>query len=61
MALTLDDAVRRRLDLGTGGLPDPAELAIVRDVMARALGWDAARTQREEETLRAAYPPGARC
>jgi glycerol-3-phosphate dehydrogenase len=56
MALTLADAVLRRLDLGTAGPPSPADLDVVSGVMARELGWDGARTRREREALALAYP-----
>ncbi len=43
MALTLKDAVLRRLELGTAGPPPPAALEAVAGAMARELGWDAGR------------------
>jgi glycerol-3-phosphate dehydrogenase len=56
MALTLADAVLRRLDLGTAGPPPSADLAVVAAVMESELGWDPARTSREKEVLRRVYP-----
>jgi glycerol-3-phosphate dehydrogenase len=55
MALCLDDAVLRRLDLGTAGRPAPAAVQSVARVMARDLGWTAERQAREMEALEA-YP-----
>jgi glycerol-3-phosphate dehydrogenase len=55
MAWHLDDAVLRRLDLGTRGRPDPAELAAVAQAMAAEHGWDAARQERECDRLRRFY------
>ncbi len=51
MALSLADAVLRRLDLGTAGPPAAAELAVVSEAMARELGWDAARERAEQASL----------
>jgi glycerol-3-phosphate dehydrogenase len=57
-AVHLDDAVLRRLDLGTAGRPSPAAVDEVASAMAGTLGWDAARLQCErarlEDALRAA-------
>jgi glycerol-3-phosphate dehydrogenase len=55
MALSLADAVLRRLDLGTAGAPPAAELAVVSGTMARELGWDAARAEAERAALAAFY------
>lgn len=55
MALTLADAVLRRLDLGTAGPPGPRELAVVSAVMARELGWDEARQDAERQALAAFF------
>lgn len=56
MALRLDDAVLRRLDLGTAGLPDDDELAAVAAALGAELGWDPARQAAEIERLRGLYP-----
>ena len=56
MALTLADAVLRRLDLGTGGPPLEVELDAVSAVLRTELGWDAAREQAERRALAAVYP-----
>lgn len=56
MALTLADAVLRRLDLGTAGRPAPADLEVVGRAMAGELGWDAARLALERVALEAAFP-----
>ena len=60
MALTLADAVLRRLDLGTAGPPDPAELACVAATMAAELRWDRPRLEQEEAALAAVYGALAR-
>jgi glycerol-3-phosphate dehydrogenase len=53
MALTLADAVLRRLDLGTAGSPPEGDLAVVVRVMADELGWSASRVQIERSRLAA--------
>ncbi|HVR69889.1 MAG TPA: FAD-dependent oxidoreductase [Vicinamibacteria bacterium] len=53
-ALHLEDAVLRRLDLGTAGRPSPSAVAEVAAVMAAELGWDASRIRTEEDRLEAA-------
>jgi len=55
MALTLPDAVLRRLDLGTAGPPPADELRVVARVMAAELGWDPGREQAERDALAAFY------
>jgi len=58
MALHLDDAVRRRLDLGTAGPPASADVEEVGAVMAAELGWTAERLQAEMLLLwRSLAPP----
>jgi glycerol-3-phosphate dehydrogenase len=56
MALTLADAVLRRLDLGTAGRPAPAEITAVSRVMGEELGWDGARLAREQAELDRTFP-----
>jgi glycerol-3-phosphate dehydrogenase len=56
MAMTLADAVLRRLDLGTGGRPADADLAAVEGVMAAELGWSEARRRDERAGLARHYP-----
>ena len=51
MARTLADAVLRRLDLGTAGRPDEAEVATVAAVMADDLGWGPERVREEKRDL----------
>jgi glycerol-3-phosphate dehydrogenase len=51
MALTLADAVLRRLDLGTAGPAPGAEVDAVARVMATELGWGAHREQAERASL----------
>lgn len=55
MALTLADAVLRRLDLGTAGPPPPDELDAVARIMAAELGWDSDRERRERAALGGFY------
>jgi glycerol-3-phosphate dehydrogenase len=55
MALTLTDAVLRRLDLGTAGPPPADELRAVACVMADELGWDSGRERAERDALAAFY------
>jgi glycerol-3-phosphate dehydrogenase len=55
MALTLADAVLRRLDLGTGGPPPAGEIGAVSGVMAAELGWDSGRERAERDALAAFY------
>jgi len=57
MALTLADAVLRRLDLGTAGPPSQVEADAVARVMAEELGWDAGRERAERGRLAAFYRP----
>jgi glycerol-3-phosphate dehydrogenase len=55
MALTLDDLVRRRLDLGTGGPPPEPDVQAVEEVAAARLGWDDDRRRAERAALARAY------
>ena len=55
MALSLGDAVLRRLDLGTAGAPAAADVDVVARVMAEELGWDLARAAEERAALAAFY------
>jgi glycerol-3-phosphate dehydrogenase len=55
MALTLADAVLRRLDLGTAGPPPASEVDVVARVMAAELGWDAGRERAERAALAGFY------
>ncbi len=55
MALTLADAVLRRLDLGTAGAASAQDLERVISVMGVELGWDAARADRERAALAQLY------
>jgi glycerol-3-phosphate dehydrogenase len=55
MAVTLADAVLRRLDLGTGGPPPPGDTDAVVRAMAAELGWDAERRRVEQARLAAFY------
>jgi len=51
MALTLPDAVLRRLDLGTAGPAAAADVEIVAQTLAAELGWDLARLEAEKQAL----------
>jgi glycerol-3-phosphate dehydrogenase len=55
MAVTLADAVLRRLDLGTAGPPLPQELDTVARAMAAELGWDEPRERCERAALARFY------
>jgi glycerol-3-phosphate dehydrogenase len=59
MALHLEDAVLRRLDLGTAGPPRRSEVDRVAATMAAELGWDARRRQEEQEVLARAVTAAA--
>ncbi|HEX9189768.1 MAG TPA: FAD-dependent oxidoreductase, partial [Vicinamibacteria bacterium] len=60
MALTLADAVLRRLDLGTVGPPPDGDTAAVARAMAAELGWDEARERAERTALATFYRRRAR-
>jgi glycerol-3-phosphate dehydrogenase len=51
MATSLEDALLRRLDLGTAGPPAEGEVAVAATVMAAELGWDPARLAAERAAL----------
>jgi glycerol-3-phosphate dehydrogenase len=51
MAVHLDDAVLRRLDIGSAGPPPRGDVERVAAVMAGELGWDAAARSREAARL----------
>jgi glycerol-3-phosphate dehydrogenase len=53
MAMTLSDAVLRRLDLATAGPVDPSALETVTAAMARAHAWTDERIRREREVFTA--------
>jgi glycerol-3-phosphate dehydrogenase len=55
MAVTLEDAVLRRLDLGTVGPPSAVDLETVVGAMAAALGWDRVRVGLERAALAKTY------
>jgi len=50
-ALHLEDVVLRRTDLGTLGHPGKPALDACAEIMGSELAWDAARRQREIETV----------
>ncbi len=51
MAMTLEDVVMRRTGIGQLGDPGAEALSRAADIMASQLGWDAARRNREIESL----------
>jgi glycerol-3-phosphate dehydrogenase len=55
MALSLADAVLRRLDLGSAGEPPVEDVGVVASVMAHEFGWDSARIASERAALAAFY------
>jgi len=55
MALSLGDAVLRRLDLGSAGEPSVEDVGVVASVMAHEFGWDLARIAAERTALAAFY------
>ena len=55
MALHLDDAVLRRLDLGSAGPPPPEDVERVLGVLAAELRWDEGRRAGERARLAAFY------
>jgi glycerol-3-phosphate dehydrogenase len=55
MALTLGDAILRRLDLGTAGRPVAPDVDAVEGVLAEELGWSADRRAAERRALEEAY------
>ena len=52
MALTLQDIVLRRTDLGTAVGPTDEALSECAALLARELGWDSERTEAEIEATR---------
>jgi glycerol-3-phosphate dehydrogenase len=56
MAMTLADAVLRRLDLGTGGPAPPGDLDVVEAAMAAELHWSENRRREERAELARHYP-----
>ncbi len=55
MAMTLEDVVCRRTDLGTGGYPGDAALEDCVDVMAAESGWSRQRAEQERAGLSAYF------
>jgi glycerol-3-phosphate dehydrogenase len=55
MAQKLSDVVFRRAGLGTAGNPGDACLETCAAVMAKELGWDEVRTQRELKEVKAVF------
>jgi glycerol-3-phosphate dehydrogenase len=54
-AVHLEDAVLRRLDLGTGGRPPAAAVDEVARAMAAELRWDTSRLAAEKDRLETAF------
>jgi glycerol-3-phosphate dehydrogenase len=61
MALHLDDAVLRRLDLATSGAPHDGDVEQVAAAMAAELGWDPARRKEERVLLQRALAAAGAC
>ncbi|MBP1633793.1 MAG: glycerol-3-phosphate dehydrogenase [Acidobacteria bacterium] len=57
MTITLTDLVTRRLPLGAAGHPGAEAARACAVLMAREIGWDAARVERELGALAAFYAP----
>jgi glycerol-3-phosphate dehydrogenase len=55
MALSLGDAVLRRLDLGCAGEPSAEDVGVVAAVMAHEFGWDHVRIAAERAALASFY------
>jgi glycerol-3-phosphate dehydrogenase len=55
MALSLSDAVLRRLDLGTAAPPDEETLGVVVETMGSELDWNGERIHLERQSLAEAY------
>lgn len=55
MAQKLADVVLRRTDLGSAGKPEEGAVRCCADLMARELGWDKARQEREIDELKSLY------
>jgi len=60
MAVSLSDAVLRRLDLGTAAPPDEEKLGVVAKTMGSELGWSSERLHLERQTLAEAYAMAVR-
>lgn len=59
MAQKLADVILRRTELGSAGNPGDKALKTCALIMARELGWDESRVQREIEEVRAVFSTGA--
>jgi len=57
MALHLEDAILRRLDLGTAGPPPAEQVEVVASAMAAELGWNDERRQAEARALWRCFGP----
>ena len=57
MAQKLTDVLLRRTELGSAGNPGNECLKVCATIMAKELGWDAIRIQRELEEAKAVYFP----
>jgi glycerol-3-phosphate dehydrogenase len=56
MALTLDDVVRRRTELGSIGLPYPAALEKCASLLGREFHWSPEQQQEEIQSVIQSYP-----
>lgn len=58
MAQKLADVILRRTELGTIGYPGEEVLKVCASIMAKELGWDEFRIQKELEEVKEIYKPG---
>jgi glycerol-3-phosphate dehydrogenase len=56
MAQTLSDVIRRRTELGAGGLPSMETLRCCAELAGRELGWDSTRQSAEIELVLGEFP-----
>ena len=56
MAQTLSDVIRRRTELGAGGLPSMETLRACAELAGRELGWDSTRQSAEIASTISEFP-----
>jgi glycerol-3-phosphate dehydrogenase len=56
MALTLEDVIVRRTELGATGLPSRIALQTCADILSRELQWSPERRQQEIDCVSQIYP-----
>ncbi|MFQ5627256.1 MAG: glycerol-3-phosphate dehydrogenase/oxidase [bacterium] len=59
MALTLDDVIKRRTELGSAACPDDISLQKCAEIMAIELGWDTQKIAEEITATKASYVPAS--